>query len=609
MLSHMKTPHALHNMNSTKAANKVIFGCYAANIDEFRAFALRAQQSGATHIILTAEDLPWARWQYDTPNDPYPSWIVSNIGILKVATPATLREFLPQDYAERVMKILEARCRVLRELGLKAAYTTFEPQVLPEAVYERHPLWRGAQVDEPLRSRRARFVPAIDHPEVRELYRESIHILLKKCPEIEILSLHTNDSGAGISWSTGLYPGSNGDAASKSKKMYDRYRDFFRIFQEAAREMNLQIDIDAEWVREQYPELFAEKLDPGMALANIEGPGGTRYKNNVGFLLDFYNNFHPVRGIPLAMDFLDDLRRARANPAPRLFVMIGDRHNCGLYMDIYDRFQQHPVEDYAGMLGFLREIARKKVGDSLAPALVEVWRNLHDFEAGKILYLAGGTWFYIGAVQQRWLTRPFVPFPEELKPEDTAYFEKFIWNARSEERARSLHDMQGTCFLEGYGGQFLTGQILSHFEARVARARDGLRKINGQVAVPDLLLLDKRLQVLSCVMQTCLNATEYQYYLNVAKTADLHRPVTESTFLVAIPERQFLLGIARREIDNCARLIELLESGSEELLDLAPSPEEEDIRILGSDITAQLRKKIQIMIGAWKSYDRLFLMD
>lgn len=49
---------------------------------------------------------------------------------------------------------------------------------------------------------------------------------------------------------------------------------------------------------------------------------------------------------------------------------------------------------------------------------------------------------YLGCVQQRWLTRPFVPFPEELKPEDRDYYRKFLFQARTEEHANNLADLQ-----------------------------------------------------------------------------------------------------------------------------------------------------------------------
>jgi hypothetical protein len=252
----------------------VIFGRHSETPAAFESFARQAKQAGATHVVITAEDLPWAMWQMDTPGDPYPAWAVSNVGLLKVSIPDALKPYLPQEYSDRVMAILRERCGVLRKLGLKAAFTTFEPQILPERAYEAHPLWRGPQVDHPLRSRVPRFAPSVDNAEVLGLYRESMRKLAEACPEIEILSLHTNDSGSGMSWSGGVYQGPNGSALGRERRMYERYRDFFGALQEGARAARPgPLEIDAEWVREAAPELVATQLG-GPGSDALQGSGG-----------------------------------------------------------------------------------------------------------------------------------------------------------------------------------------------------------------------------------------------------------------------------------------------------------------------------------------------
>jgi hypothetical protein len=334
-------------MTGTSAAanppglKSIIFGCHTDNLADFEGFASRAKQSGATHIVLTAGDLPWATWRLDSPSDPYPAWAMSNVGLLKVSPPESLKPLLPQDYADTVMRILRSRCAVLRKLGLKAAFTTFEPQILPERVYEAHPLWRGPQVDHPLRSRVPRFAPTIDNTDVLALYRASIRTLLTACPEIEILSLHTNDSGSGVSWSGGLYQGPNGNSLDRDRTMYQRYRDFFASLQAGAADARVgRLEIDAEWVRESAPELIAGRLGPGMAVANLEGPDATPYKADVGFLLDYFYPFYPAQGIPLPVRYLEELEQASTGTAPRLFYLIGDRFNSDLYLQIYDAFKK-----------------------------------------------------------------------------------------------------------------------------------------------------------------------------------------------------------------------------------------------------------------------------
>ena len=137
----------------------------------------------ATHITITAEDLPIAYWELTPPLDPYPAWVITNPGLLKIAIPDVLKPYIPQAHGRKVMRILEARCKILRELDLKAAFHTFESQMLPEKVFKDHPDWRGPRVDHTSRSRTPRYAPSISHPDVLKLYTKAMGNLLERCPE------------------------------------------------------------------------------------------------------------------------------------------------------------------------------------------------------------------------------------------------------------------------------------------------------------------------------------------------------------------------------------------------------------------------------------------
>ncbi len=594
-----------------KRFGKVIFGRYSESIQSFEAFARRAKQSGATHIVITAEDLPWALWMLDEPDDPYPAWAMSNIGVFKAATPEALKPYLPQDYAERVMGMLKERCEALRKLGLKAAYTTFEPQILPEAVYRDHPLWRGPQVDHPLRSRVPRFAPNIDNPEVLALYRESMRKFCTACPEVEVVSLHTNDSGSGMSWSPGLYQGPNGAALTRHRKMYERYRDFFGALRQGAQEARQgPLEIDAEWVREAAPELLATRLDAGMALANFEGPRATAYKAVVGFLLDYFYPFYPALGIPLPVRYLEELEKASRSDAPRLFYLIGDRYNTDLYFDLYDTFWKNPAADDVSRQQLLRSLAAARAGEDGAGALVSAWNAIHRAGRDADILNFGGTLFYIGGVHQRWLTRPFVPFPEELEEHERSYYRKFLFQARGEDRARDLGDIQGTRQYQGLGGAAVSGQLLARMKADIAQARELIGKAAASPAAAsrraELALLDKRLRVFDILIDNCRDGLEYQYLLDFMKGGRLRRPVEFQEHLTDITEWRQIKDIARREMDNSIVLADMLESTREVLLDLAKSREEENIRVLGPDLAAQLRQRVKIMAKYWEDYERLF---
>ena len=587
---------------------KVVFGCYSNNVDDFAVFALRAKQSGATHIVLTAEDLPWARWQYDAPGDPYPAWMISNHGLLKVAVPEALKGYIPKEYSDGIMQVLRDRSRTLGQLGLKGVFFTFEPQALPEQVYEDHPLWRGPEVANPVRAKVPRFAPNVDNPEVLGLYREALSKLVAACPQIDLLSFHTNDSGSGMSWSRGLYPGANGSSLTKGKRMYQRYRDFFAALRAGAADAGSKnLEVDVIWDREEAPELIASRLEAGTAIANREGPKSTPYKAEVGYLLDYFYPYYPACGIPVPVSFLEELERAYGSSAPRLFVLIGDRFNRDLYFSIYDAFAAHPTRGLSSRLDLLREVSTQRVGKENVEQVLEAWMALRRAEEDVKLLDRGGTVFYLGSVQQRWLTRPYVPFPEELGSQERDYYRRYQFQATTERRAEDLHELQGSRDYSGQGGHLLADKILDRIHAEVEDARHKLEHAAGHQSGKDSpdRLLDDRLRVFECLLNNCRNAIDYQYYLDVVKNHNLKRPLDVGA-ITSIPEWSALRETARNEIDNTAVLIELLDAGRRDLIHAARNQNETDIRIFEPELTQSLRTKLRIMSRHWDDYMKLF---
>jgi hypothetical protein len=142
------------------------------------------------------------------------------------------------------------------------------------------------------------------------------------------------------------------------------------------------------------------------------------------------------------------------------------------------------------------------------------------------------------------------------------------------------------------------------------RARADLRTI-GKTAGADrkqaFELLDARLRVFQILVDNCRDAIEFQYRLDIARNGRLSRPVEFQEDLADIPDWRAIKDVARREIDNSSLLIDLLQSPKAPLIELAKTPEEENIRMLGPDLIDQLRKKVKIMITHWEDYERLFI--
>ena len=62
----------------------------------------------------------------------------------------------------------------------------------------------------------------------------------------------------------------------------------------------------------------------------------------------------------------------------------------------------------------LRDVAAGIAGKQNSDQVLNLWVALYEMRKPLDMSKNGGYIFYLGTVMQRWLTRPFVPFPEEL---------------------------------------------------------------------------------------------------------------------------------------------------------------------------------------------------
>ena len=175
---------------------KILFNCPTNNLEEFRLLARRAAEAGATHVFIT--DLHKSRWQWDMNRaDPYPNWGMNVDTLFKIIVPEPLKPYIPEEFAAKNLELLTQRAEILKEFGLKAAFKGCEPGWLVPQVFEDHPDWRGARFEHPRRAKRPYFSPCIDHPEILDMYRQTMEKLCRIIP-IEYFQLLTNDSGGGI---------------------------------------------------------------------------------------------------------------------------------------------------------------------------------------------------------------------------------------------------------------------------------------------------------------------------------------------------------------------------------------------------------------------------
>jgi hypothetical protein len=221
-----------------------------------------------------------------------------------------------------------------------------------------------------------------------------------------------------------------------------------------------------------------------------------------------------------------------------------------------------------------------------------------------------GSMLRMGHVLNRWVTRPMVPFPEHLTAAETKDYHPFLFQAKGEEQAGDLVDIQAMRMYEGWGARMLFQRTI---EITLPRARRALSLVGGiqnaakdDAARSEWELMGKRLQAVLYLLQSADDMVEYQAQLDRVKTIGAKPDPNPVLGVQSSWDRTDLMQLARREIDTMVNLNRLLESTKEPILDLAPTPGDETVMRLGPNISEQIKHKIDVMNAHWRDYDRLF---
>jgi hypothetical protein len=581
----------------------------AADLAAFEHRAALSKELGATHMPVT-DGLPLATWEMD-PNDPYPMWFVHHASLLKIFPPKEVQPYVDAKYVAHTQQVLKDRCAVLAKVGLKGVWSANEPAVMPEAFFTAHPELRGPRIDQPNRSRRPYFAPSVDEPETLRLYREAMQSLLKTCPEVEQFNWVTTDAGSGFDWTPSLYPGINGNSKYKDRPMADRVSGFLINAQQAARDAGHEVQISLnpiaprQWMIPTFsPDVLqniVRKLPRGIAVEGREGPDGRAFAGvaSIGGGAAFY----PVVGIAVP-----SMEGGGATPA-RFMINFGDAETTDFNDRLLKFTQGKPMHTLLERVTTLRAFAVNEVGEAQADNLIEVWSALGDVER-NLQVLNFGDVLRMGHVLNRWVTRPMVPFPEELTNAEKKDYRPFLFQAKGEEQAGDLIDIQAMRMYEGWGARMLFQRTIEITLPRLRRAVslvDGIRTAaKDDSARQQWDLLGKRLQAVACLLQSADDMVAYQAQLDRVKGLGAKPEANPVLGVQSGWDRTDLMETARKEIDTMVSLDSLLQSTSEPILDLAPVPEEETVMHLGPEVAAQIKHKIEVMNAHWRDYDRLF---
>jgi hypothetical protein len=583
----------------------------AADLALFEREAALAKELGATHMIVT-EGLPLATWEMD-PSDPYPMWFVHHASLLKIFPPKDVQPYVNAKYSTAVQGVLLGRCAILGKYGLKGVWSANEPAVMPEAFFTAHPELRGPRIDQPNRSRKPYYAPSVDEPETLRMYREAMQGLLKTCPEVEQFNWVTTDAGSGFDWTPSLYPGINGNSKYKDRPMADRVSGFLIDAQQAARDAGHEIEINLnpiaarQWMLPTFSpdalENIVRKLPRGLAVEGREGPDGRPFAGVA--TIGSGGAFYPVVGI-----VVPPIGGGGGAAAPaRLMVNFGDATTVDFNYRLLKFTRGKPMRTLMDRVTTLRAFAVSEVGEGQADNLMEAWSALDDVQR-NLQVLNFGDVLKMGHVLNRWITRPIVPFPEELTEAEKRDYRQFLFQAKGEDQANDLIDIQAMRMYEGWGARMLFQRTIEITLPRARRAMSLIQGIGGaatdEAARKQWELMGKRLQAVIYLLQSADDMVEYQAQLDRVKSLGVKPEANPVLGAQSGWDRTDLMETARKEVDTMVNLNRLLDSTAEPILDLAPAPEEETIMRLGPNLSSQIKHKIDVMNGHWRDYDRLF---
>jgi len=583
--------------------------------DDLADFDRRARMSrdlGATEMVVT-DGLPIARWEED-PDDPYPAWFAHHATLFKMFPPQAVRPFGDEGYAARIRDVVSRRCQILAKYGLKAIWSANEPGVLPEAFFIAHPDFRGPRIDQVTRSRKAYFAPDVANVEILAMYREAATDLLSACPQVGTFLWVTTDAGSGFDWAPGLYPGANGASENRDQPLADRVVRFMTNVQQAAAQSGHAIRIEINqipprpWMIPTFGpdvlENIQRQLPAGLAVNGKEGPDGRPFETGLVRIDD--GAFSPVAG--LVVPSFDPV--AKPSSAHRAYLL-GDRESEDFAFRLLLSTHDQPMSTAAERLTALRRFAVSEAGNAQADTLIDAWSALNDVRK-YLAVLDFGPMLRMGHVLNRWIERPMVPFPAELTDAEKAGWRRFLFQARTEEAASDLADIQAMRMYEGWGAHLLFQRAIELSMPRVRRARKDFDDLAASERDPKAAnywrLTANRVQALFYLLQSADDMVAYQAELDRVTAMGAKPEANPVLGAQSDWARADMINIARREIDTAIALDKLMSSSDAPLLDLADDPADETIMKLGPDFQSVLRQKVRTMNGHWRDYDRLFTM-
>ncbi len=510
--------------------------------------------------------------------------------------------FIPADFVKKNRQLLLAKASILRENGLEAAFWSYEPNLLPDAFFEKYPNMLGPRVDHPRRNNQPAFTPCISVAQTQEMYKNMVAELLENVPEIKTFFFKTNDAGSGICWSDWQYVGPNGPSHCKHKSTGERVALLMNSFQNGAKKSGNDISIYLTG------SMFSdeEKQDIYDHL-----PENCYYQSHNSDKVKAINsmvvNYFPIKGM---LDPLTFLRSINSIDKSNNTIFISFRPNydrgserldtTGKFLEMFVKYLNNGIrEGEINEIEALQQVCLEWAGKNYSETFLKAVLALDAANKYKSAALGNVTAIY-WSVSARHITRPLVFSPHLLNKEEESHFMPYVFNPSGEEARADYTDIHGAhlAIKEGAVGTYLS---------KLNMAIDLLEEVGNEAPEFELIQnLATGLRLYGSFIRSAGNFAEAQVIRerNLSNIASgPHRPGKAGDW-TGDQDLQRFNAIMRDELDNSQELIDILENGGMDFIQHAKTSEYEDTFLLGPDLVEQLKLKRKIMLRHWTDIER-----
>ncbi|MCE9614237.1 MAG: hypothetical protein K8T26_08170 [Lentisphaerae bacterium] len=533
--------------------------------------------------------------------------------------------FKPETY-RRNQEALRWKSAILRKHRMRAALAPVrEPMWMPTPWYDDKPELKGCACEHPSVALAPHYALNIDHPRVLAHYYQIARQLAELAPAIETVTFCSNDSGGGINWSQGLYPGPNGPADTQHRDMGERMMAWVQAVLDGSRAGGNELRIVWELGCFSPEQLASTARAFGSRVSVLTG---SKYKANApftGYWLEQHlhatqptgtpvvvdcphdgsYNYAPIIGLPLLQQSGEMLMALKARGVRTLigaYTQPGPLPGSKAPMQrLIESCLKSCPADARQLEARIVSVARKLVGARHAPALYSAWKDLdHAHRSWRGEYEDFLNFFY-SVVGRRWLTRPFVPNPATLTDEERGYWSQFVMKDRDLELGfRTLFAAENRVLfhLPEYHWYYDALESMDYYLTRGVQTLDASLAAETGAGDVRIWLQDQRdrLDMLLCLVRCNLHATGMQWII------DRFAGKPDADKYAQAREKKRMFDMMDGEIENCRHIIHLMQNAVAPLITVG----EEATYTLPAHLPALLEKKMAVMQRHRAEVEELF---